>query len=52
MLKVWKTRAEIYIGDTIEYDLKSNQLKMTIVKCTKLRIKLLRFNPSQKNMLV
>ena len=27
MLKAWKTRAEIDIGNTIEYDVKSYQVK-------------------------
>ena len=35
MLKVWKTRAEIYIGNNIEYDVKSYQVKTTIVKMYK-----------------
>ena len=52
MLKVSKTRAEIYIGNTIEYDVESYQVKMTIVKCTKLQIKGLDFNCSQKEILV
>ena len=52
MLKVWNTRAEIYIGNTIEYDVKSCQAKMNIVKFTKVRLKGLKFNFSQKEMLV
>ena len=31
----WKTRAEIDVGNTIEYDVKYFQVKTTIVKCTK-----------------
>ena len=35
MLKVWNTWSEIYMGNTIEYDVKSYEIKTTIVKCTK-----------------
>ena len=52
MLKVWNTWAEIYIGDTIEYDVKSCQVKMAIVKCTKVRIRVLKFNLSYKETLM
>ena len=41
-----------YIGNTIEYDMKSYQVKMTIVNFTRFGIKLLKFYRSQKNMLV
>ena len=34
MLKVWNIWAEIYIDNTIEYDVKSYQVKATIVKYT------------------
>ena len=44
MLKSGKTRAEIYTGDTIEYDVKSSQAKVTIVKRTKIRVKGLTVN--------
>ena len=47
-----KIREEIDIFNTIEYDVISYQVKTTIVKCTKVRIKLLNFNRSQKYMLV
>ena len=40
------------IGNTIEYDVKSYQVKYTILKCTKVHIKGLKFNSSQKKMLV
>ena len=39
MLKAGKTQEEIYIGDTIEYDVKSSQVKLNVVKCTKIRVK-------------
>ena len=52
MFKVSNTRAEIYIGNTIKYDVKSHQVKTKIVKYTKVHIKLLKFNRSQKEMLV
>ena len=48
MLKAWKTRAEIYLGNTVDYDVKSYQLKMTIVKRANVKLKGLRFNRSQK----
>ena len=38
MLKVRKTRAEIDIGNTIEYDVKPYQVKIIIVKCTKVQV--------------
>ena len=33
MLIVWNTQAEMYMGNTIEYVVKSYQVKTTIVKC-------------------
>ena len=39
MLKAGKTRAENYIGNNLEYDVKSTQVKVTIVKPTKIRVK-------------
>ena len=51
MLKVWKTRAEFDIGKTIEYDVKSHQFRTTIAKCTKVKLKGLDFNRSQKDIL-
>ena len=42
----------MYIGNTLEYDLKSYQVKTTIVKYTKVRMKILSFNCSQKDILV
>ena len=45
-------RADKYIGNTIEYDVKSCQVKNTMVKYTKVRIKVLKFNSSQKKMLI
>ena len=52
MLKVWNTRAEIYMGNTIEYDVESCQVKTSILKNTKLRIKGLKFNHSHKKIFV
>ena len=49
MLKAVKTQAETYIGDNIEYDVKSFQVKATIVKRTKIWEKGLTVNRSQKN---
>ena len=40
------------MGDTIEYDEKAYQVKMTIVKFTNVHIKGLKFYCSQKDMLV
>ena len=34
MLKAGKTREEIYMGNTIEYYVKSSQVKVTIVHLT------------------
>ena len=47
-----KTRAEIDICNTIEYDVKLYQVKITIVKYTEVRLKGLNFNLSHKEMLV
>ena len=41
-----------WAGNTIEYEVKSYQVKTTIVKCTKVRIKGLKFNRSQIETLV
>ena len=49
MLKLGKTRAEICIGDTIDYDVKPYQVKVTIVKYTNKQVKGLTVNCSQKN---
>ena len=40
------------IGNTIGYGVKSYQVKTTIVKYIKVLIKVLKFNHSQKKMLV
>ena len=42
MVKARKTRAEIYTGNTIEYYLKSPQIKVAILKRTNMRLELLR----------
>ena len=52
MFKVWKYREEIDVVNTIEYDGKSYRVKITMVKCTKVWLKVLKFNRSQKYMLV
>ena len=49
MLKARKTWAKIYIGDSIEYDVKLSQVKVTIVKRKKIRVKGFTVNHSQKN---
>ena len=51
ILKLWNTLTEIYMGNTIEYDVKSYQVKTIIVKCTKVYIKILKFNYSHKKTL-
>ena len=51
MIKAQKTRSDIDICNTIEYNMKSYQAKTPIVKCTKLRIKVLKFNCSKINFL-
>ena len=48
ILKSQKIRAEIDINNTIEYDLKSYQVKVTVVKFTKVRLKGLKLNHPQK----
>ena len=48
MIKAGKTRAQIYIGDTIDYYAKSSQVKVTIVKCTNIQVKGLTFKRSHK----
>ena len=40
--KGWKNRAEIYTGNTIDYDVKPYQVKTTIVNCTGVRLKVLK----------
>ena len=44
-----KTKAEVYIGNTIAFDTKSSQVKVTIVKRTKIILKQLSVNRSQKH---
>ena len=39
ILQGQNTQAEMDIGNTIEYDVKSYQVKMTIVNCTEVRQK-------------
>ena len=51
MIKSCNTQVEIYIGNTIQYDAKSHQRKMTILKTTNKRLKELQFNLSQKEIL-
>ena len=51
-VQIIKPRAEIDIVNTIEYVMKSCQVKMAIVKYTKVRVKGLKFDRSQKDMLV
>ena len=41
MIKEGKNQSEIYIGDTIEYDVKSYQVKVTIVKLTNIQVKVI-----------
>ena len=36
---VWKTRENIYMDNTIYYDVKSYQFKTTIVNCTYVQLK-------------
>ena len=50
ILTVWKTRAEIDIGNTIENDVKSYQVKTTIVKFTKVLIKAVKLTDHIKNI--
>ena len=37
---------------TIEYDVKSYQVKTAIVKCTKIKLRVLKFKRSHKDMLL
>ena len=46
MLKAGNTQAEMSMGDTIEYDVKSSQVKVIIVKRTKIQVKGLTVNRS------
>ena len=46
MIKSGKTRVEIYMGNTIKDDMKSSQVKVTILKRTKIQVKVLLFNHS------
>ena len=39
VLKARQTWAEMYIGNNIEYDVKSSQVKVTILKRTKIRLR-------------
>ena len=52
MLKAGKTQSEIFIGNTIEYDVKSPQVKVTIIKRTNIQEKILTFNRSQKTVVI
>ena len=52
MLQDQNTQLCIDICNTIEYDIKSYRFKMTIVKCTKVRLKLLKLKNLHKDMLV
>ena len=49
MFKVSNTQSEIYIGNTIEFDKKSSQVEVNILKRTKKRLKELTVNRLQKN---
>ena len=40
------------MGNTIEYDVKSHQVKTALVNCTKVGIKGFKFDTSQKEVLV
>ena len=52
MLLYLRTKAEIDIGNAIECAVKTYQVKTTIVKCTKVRVKGLKFKRSQKDIFV
>ena len=52
MIKMSNTQSEIYIGNNIEYDMNSYQVKKAIVKFTKVRIKGLKLKHLQKETLV
>ena len=51
ILQSQKIRAEIDINNAIEYDVKSYQVKVTVVKFTKVQLKGLKLNLPQKEML-
>ena len=48
IIKVWNTQSEIYINNTIEYDVKSYQVNIMIAKCTRILIRGFKFYRSQK----
>ena len=48
MLPGWKTWEEIDVCNTLEYDVKSNQVKNIVVKCTKVQLKGLKINRPHK----
>ena len=50
MLKSGKTRAEMYIANTLEYDVKSYQVEVTILKRTKIWVKGLTVKRSHKTV--
>ena len=50
ILTGWNTQVEIDVGNTIEYDVKLYQDKMTILKCTKVQIKGLNIFTSYRNI--
>ena len=52
LLQSKKTQSEIDICNTTEYDVRSYQVKSTIVKWTKVRPKGFKFNRSQKETLI
>ena len=51
-LQGWNNRSGTDIGNTIEYDVKSYQVKTNLLQCTKVWLNGLDFNGSQKEMLV
>ena len=50
MLRVWNTQAENDIVTTIEYDVKSFQVKMTIVKCTNHKKRIETYLPTERDV--
>ena len=50
ILKVSNKQAEIYIGNNIEYDVKSSQFKVTIVNRKKIRVKDLQLTVHRKTV--
>ena len=48
MLEAGNTKSEIYIGNNIDFDTKSSQVRVTTVKRTNKRLKELTINRSQK----